>query len=111
MQEMQVQSLGQENPLEEDMVAHSSILAWKNPMDRGDGRATVHGVTNSPTRLSDSANCLLNFATNLSDSYLQLYFRGEDHVSPELINVGKFQYFLKFIIPSLELTFILLHEN
>ena len=35
-------------------------------MDRGDGCATVHGVTNSPIRLSDSANSLLNFATNLS---------------------------------------------
>ena len=29
MQEMQVQSLGLEDPLEEEMAAHSSILAWK----------------------------------------------------------------------------------
>ena len=29
-------------PLEEEMVTHSSILAWKNPMDRGAWRATVH---------------------------------------------------------------------
>ena len=28
MQEMQVKSLGQEDPLEEDMVTHCSILAW-----------------------------------------------------------------------------------
>ena len=28
MQEMRVQSLGQEDPLEEDMETHSSILAW-----------------------------------------------------------------------------------
>ena len=28
---MQVQSLGQEDPLEEEMVTHSSILAWKIP--------------------------------------------------------------------------------
>ena len=27
--EMQVRSLGQENPLEEEMATHSSILAWK----------------------------------------------------------------------------------
>ena len=32
---MGVQSLGQEEPLEEDIATHSSILAWKNPMDRG----------------------------------------------------------------------------
>ena len=30
-QEMQVQFLGQEDPLEEEMAAHSSILAWKIP--------------------------------------------------------------------------------
>ena len=29
MQEMWVQSLGQEDPLEEEMATHSSILAWK----------------------------------------------------------------------------------
>ena len=28
-EEMQVQSLGQEDPLEEDMATHSSILAWE----------------------------------------------------------------------------------
>ena len=29
MQEIQAQSLGQEDPLEEEMITHSSILAWK----------------------------------------------------------------------------------
>ena len=31
MQEIQFQSLGQEDPLEEEMVTHCSILAWKIP--------------------------------------------------------------------------------
>ena len=31
MQEMQVQSLGQEDPLEKAMATHSSILAWEVP--------------------------------------------------------------------------------
>ena len=31
-----VQSLGGKHPLEEEMAICSSILAWKNPMDRGD---------------------------------------------------------------------------
>ena len=31
MQEMWIPSLGQENPLEKEMAAHSSILAWKIP--------------------------------------------------------------------------------
>ena len=53
MQETWVQSLGWEDPLEEDMAAHSSILAWGIPMDRGAWRATVHGVAKCQTRLSD----------------------------------------------------------
>ena len=31
MQEMQVCSLGQEDPLEEGMATHSSVLAWRIP--------------------------------------------------------------------------------
>ena len=40
-----VQSLGWEDPLEEGMLTHTSILAWRICMDRGARRATVHGVT------------------------------------------------------------------
>jgi len=42
---MQVQSLGQEDPLEKEMAAHSSISCLKNSMDRGVWWATVQGVT------------------------------------------------------------------
>ena len=34
--------MGWEDALEEEMATHSSILPWKNPMDRGDWQATVH---------------------------------------------------------------------
>ena len=44
-----VQSLGWDDSLEEDMATHSSILAWKIPMDRGAWWATVHGVAKSQT--------------------------------------------------------------
>ena len=47
-----VQSLGWEDPLEEGMATHSSILAWRVPVDRGAWRATVHGTAKSWTRLS-----------------------------------------------------------
>ena len=47
-----VQSLGQEDPLEKEMATHSSILAWRNSMDRGAWWATVHGVTESRTQMS-----------------------------------------------------------
>jgi len=49
MQETLVQSLGWEDPLKEDMATHSSILAWRIPMDRGAWWATVHGVAKSQT--------------------------------------------------------------
>ena len=49
MRETQVGFLGQEDPLEKEMVTHSSILVWKNPMDGGAWRATVHGVTKGQT--------------------------------------------------------------
>ena len=54
-----VQSLGWEDPLEEGMATHSSVLAWRIPMDRGAYRGTVHGVTKSWTRLSDLTLSLL----------------------------------------------------
>ena len=47
MWETWVQSLGWEVPLKEDRATHSSILAWRIPMDRGAWRATVNGVTKS----------------------------------------------------------------
>ena len=39
--------------LEEGMATHSSVLAWRIPMDRGSWWATVHEVAKSWTRLSD----------------------------------------------------------
>ena len=35
MRETQVQSLGQEDPLEKEMATHSSTLAWEIPRDGG----------------------------------------------------------------------------
>ena len=49
MWEIWVLSLDWEDPLEEGMANHSSILAWRIPMDRGAWQATVHGVTKSRT--------------------------------------------------------------
>ena len=43
MWEIWVQSLDWEDSLDGGVATHSSILAWRIPMDRGAGRATVHG--------------------------------------------------------------------
>ena len=48
MQETWVQSLGWEDPLEEGMANHTSILAWRIPLDRGAWQAT-----NSPWRYKE----------------------------------------------------------
>ena len=48
-----IPSLGWEEPLEKGMVTHSSILAWRVPMDKGAWQATVHGVTQGQTQLGN----------------------------------------------------------
>ena len=42
--EMCVQSLSWEDPLEESMATHSSMLACRIPMDGGAWQASLHGV-------------------------------------------------------------------
>ena len=56
MQEMLVHSLGGEDPLEEGMATHSSILAWRIPWTGDcpmDWWATVHRVEKSLIGLND----------------------------------------------------------
>ena len=54
MWETWFRSLGWEDPLEKGMATHSSILAWRMPMDKGAWGPRVHGVakshTNAPAR-------------------------------------------------------------
>ena len=50
-----------------EMATHSSILAWKNPMDKGAWWAIVHGVTKSQTGLGFKKFCftLKSFVLNI----------------------------------------------
>ena len=43
MRETQVQSLGQEDPLEKEMAVHSSTIAWRNPWTEEPGRLPSMG--------------------------------------------------------------------
>ena len=43
-EETQVQSLGGEDPLEEEMATHSSVLAWRNPWTEELGRLQATGL-------------------------------------------------------------------
>ena len=58
MWETWIWSLGWEETVEKGIETHSSILAWRIPMDRGAWRATVHGVTKS--RVTKSFTQALN---------------------------------------------------
>ena len=53
MQQTRVRSVCWEDPLEEEMATHSSIHAWRIPMDGGAWWATVHWVAERQTRLSN----------------------------------------------------------
>ena len=44
MQEMQVQSLSQEDPLEKEIATHSSILAWRSPWTEEPGGLQPMGL-------------------------------------------------------------------
>ena len=46
-QEMRVQSLGQQDPLEEEMATHSSILAWEIPWTEDPGGLQSMGLQKS----------------------------------------------------------------
>ena len=44
MQETQVRSLGQEDPLEKEMAAHSSVLVWEIPWTEKPGGLQSRGL-------------------------------------------------------------------
>ena len=62
MREIWFHSLGWEDPLEEGMATHFSILAWRTPVDRGAWQVTIHGFAESGTteRLSTSSHLMMN---------------------------------------------------
>ena len=80
---MQVLSLDKEDPLEEGMAIHSSILAWKIPWTEFSGELhTVLRVTKSPTRLKrlSTHSTYLMYALMIHSVYIIIYFMHEDKV-------------------------------
>ena len=57
--------------LEEEMATHSSILAWKIPMDREAWQAAAHGVAKSWTQLNDIHACTHSTALTKAASVRQ----------------------------------------
>ena len=74
VRETWVQSLGWEDPLEEGMATHSSIFAWRIPMDREAWWAAVYGVAQSWTRLKRLSSSSSSSSKLLSCSFVSVLF-------------------------------------
>ena len=69
---MQVRSLGWEDPLEEGMAPHSSMVAWRTPWTEELAGYIVHRVTKSQTQLSDFTHSLTHIHIH---TYLHICMR------------------------------------
>ena len=58
MQETEVRSLGEEDPLEKEMATHSSVLAWRIPQMEEAWWATVPGISRNRTRLNEHTHLI-----------------------------------------------------
>ena len=61
---MWVLSLGWEDPMEEEMATHSSILAWRLPMDIGVWWVMVHRVAKVDMTEATEYACTIIWVTN-----------------------------------------------
>ena len=68
-QEMWVQFLGQEDPLEKEMATHSSVLAWRIPWTEEPGGLQVLGVSQSQTRLKQLSSSSSSMSIPLGTKY------------------------------------------
>ena len=72
VQETWVGSLGGEDLLEEGIVTHSRILAWRIPMDRGAWQTAIDGVTESDTTEATKYS-IVQFSSVQSFSHIPLF--------------------------------------
>ena len=71
MRETCVQSLGGEDPLEKEMAAYSSTLAWRIPWRKEPGRLLVHGVAKSRTRLGNFTSNVFIFCNDKGSQFIK----------------------------------------
>ena len=72
IQEAQVRSLGQEDPLEKEMAVHSSMPAWEIPWTEEPGRLQLTGHKESDTTERLTVSVCLNFFFFLSVDFLRV---------------------------------------
>ena len=73
IQEIQVRSLGQEDPLEEEMATHSSILAWKTPRTEEPGGLQSMGSQKGRHDLATKQQEQLTDATSIV-KWVKIFF-------------------------------------
>ena len=101
-----VEYLGWEDPLEEGMTTHSSILAWRTPMDRGAWWATiVHGVTKSRTLLTKHSRVYICqcYFHNLFDSLHPLTHPQVHSLHPHLHSFPENRFISSIFLESLSI--------
>ena len=77
VQETQIQFLGWKDPLEKEMVTHSSIACLENSMNRGAWRATVHRVTKTQTQLKPLSRQASIIDEEVYDVINTIYYGGQ----------------------------------
>ena len=82
---MWVRSLGQEDPLNEGMATHSSILVWRIPWTEGPGRLRSMGSQRVGHDWSDSAHALMRERERASTSSIEycIHFLGNHKILPQ----------------------------
>ena len=100
-EETRVWSLGQEDPLEEEMATHSRILAWIMPWTEEPGGLQSMGVAESdPTEAAEHARTPLRIMICCSVSD-----QGQEILPPSLYSFFLFSCFLFFFFPTILMTF------
>ena len=82
MQETQVRSLGQEDPLEKGMGTHSSILAWRIPWTEKPGGLQSRGSQESDNLRKTQGNQINIFKINIKN--IKYFLR--EHIFKTYIN-------------------------
>ena len=77
---MPVQSLGGEDPLEDGMATHSSIITWRIPWTEEPGRLQVDGVAKSWTQLKRHSThaCITELLCCTPETGLPRWHSGKD---------------------------------
>ena len=104
-QEVWVRSLGREHALEEEMVTHSSILAWKIPWTEEPGKLPSGGVTKS-----GMTQHLSTHATHRQEDKPEGFSRSPYHSLPSLCNTLS-SFLSKVLNYFLKLTYLLKAET